>query len=52
MRSLGGMWQSTNQSVVFRSVPLPFTAAEAAQRGISAYALTEHHRFIQIFRGI
>lgn len=52
MRSLGGMWQSTKQSVVFKSVPLPFTAAEAAERGISAYALTEHDRFIQIFRGI
>ncbi len=46
------MWQTMNQSVAFKSVPLPFTAAEAAERGITAYALTEHRRFNQIYRGV
>ena len=46
------MWQSMNQGVDFRPVPLPFTAAEAEQRGITAYALTNRQRFRQIFRGI
>ena len=46
------MWQSMNQAVDFRPVPLPFTAAEARQRGITAYALATHERFGQIFRGI
>src|SRR5699024_8169083 len=51
-RSRESMWQSMNQAVDFRPVPLPFTAAEARQRGITAYALADHERFVQIFRGI
>lgn len=46
------MWQSMNQAVDFRRVPLPFTAAEARQRGLTAYALADQQRFVQIFRGI
>src|SRR5699024_1311406 len=50
--SLESLSQSTKQAVGFRPVPLPFTAAEARQRGITAYALAAHERFGQIFRGI
>lgn len=46
------MWLSLNEAVDFRPVPLPFTAAQAADKGITAYALTTHDRFTQIFRGI
>lgn len=46
------MWHSRNQPFDFRPAPLPFTAAAARRRGISAYALSRHERFRQIFRGI
>lgn len=46
------MWLSLNEVIDFRPVPLPFTAAQAKAKGITAYALTTHERFRQIFRGV
>lgn len=47
-----GMWLSLNETVEFRPASVPFTAERAEAKGITAYALSTHSRFEQIFRGI